>query len=196
MLSACLARMGEFAKWRDSAIRWSRTPNAALAQDTVMHNLQRLSNKLWSTPFDEEIDFPTQGEIVKENPLVVRSGRDPSFTPPYNLVPLSRNSSRNPFRPESRHEAHTPLAEPSEPRHARTHSRSREPHPDYASDASDASDNPLHVGPENCEPDELFNFINTSTIPQHFYHHYPGTTQPPVVLRSQRNLGNGGDRRR
>ncbi|KAJ8295713.1 DEAD-box ATP-dependent RNA helicase 35 [Rhodotorula toruloides] len=196
MLSACLARMGEFAKWRDSAIRWSRTPNAALAQDTVMHNLQRLSDKLWSTPFDEEIDFPTQGEIVKENPLVVRSGRDPSFTPPYNLVPLSRNSSRNPFRPESRHEAHTPLAEPSEPRHARTHSRSREPHPDYASDASDASDNPLHVGPENCEPDELFNFINTSTIPQHFYHHYPGTTQPPVVLRSQRNLGNGGDRRR
>lgn len=57
MLSACLARMGEFAKWRDSAIRWSRTPNAALAQDTVMHNLQRLSDKLWSTPFDEEIDF-------------------------------------------------------------------------------------------------------------------------------------------
>lgn len=124
------------------------------------------------------------------------TSHQPSFTPPYNLVPLSRNSSRNPFRPESRHEAHTPLAEPSEPRHARTHSRSREPHPDYASDASDASDNPLHVGPENCEPDELFNFINTSTIPQHFYHHYPGTTQPPVVLRSQRNLGNGGDRRR
>ncbi|PRQ69910.1 hypothetical protein AAT19DRAFT_11563 [Rhodotorula toruloides] len=190
MLSACLARMGEFVKWRESAIRWSRTPDDALAQDVVMRNLKRLSDKIWTTPFDEEIIFPTQGEIVKENPLVVRSFHDPRITPPYDYTPLPCDNSHNPFLPESRHEA--ALAESSDPRHTRTHSRS--PHPDYD---SDASDDPLRVGPENCDPRHLISFIDTSTVPQDFYHHHQGTTQPPVVvLRSQRDLGNGGNERR
>lgn len=64
---------------------------------------------------------------------------------------------------------------------------------------SAAEYDPRWGGPENCDPDELHNFIETSTVDPSFYHHRQfdaGSLQQPAVLLSQGNIGRGGERRR